>query len=415
MKCVNSNYSKYQKYFNICLREWYYQHKNGSYYYYANIPGILFTPLKYCLFPNQYLIFIFTLIFSPKYYFRINKRLNNSQILSNCAELHFNKFPLAKFDNISDIKRALHIGYDISFFKLFLNYLPQISDTYNFIYCNTYDTLFNIYYKYSKRYKIDINSKFDNLTLLSGNLLNLQHLFNSQYFKCVVLYINSKNFKEILNKELIDSFHKILTSSGYVIVVTNDINVNNNLNLFFNKDWISGILGDKQSGNEDLRLYVGIKEKLEILDKIIFVHCYYKLNNNKPNQNLNKIVPHKIGSTSYLISEQCDLINSGNGNTEGDKNTGTKRVHNILKQQLNLLNSNSDPDPETDTNIESAASSVSRSVKRRSKPPTKSKNIKTDKNFIDLLTGDKATKAQTDTSFKFALNTSYLKFTQLFT
>ncbi|KAF5153417.1 hypothetical protein TpMuguga_01g02350 [Theileria parva strain Muguga] len=266
MKCVNSNYSKYQKYFNICLREWYYQHKNGSYYYYANIPGILFTPLK------------------------INRRLNNSQILSNSTEWHFGQFPLTTLDNNCDIKKVLHIGYDTSFFKLFLNNLPEVSGTYNVIYCNTYDTLFNIYYNYSKKYKIDINSKFDNLRLLSGNLRNLQHLFNTQFFRCVVLYINSKNSKEILNKELIDSLHKILESSGYVIIVTKDINANNQLNLFFNIDWMSGILGDKSNDNEDMRLYVSIKEKLGILDKIIFVHCYYKLNNNKPNQNLSKVV-----------------------------------------------------------------------------------------------------------------------------
>lgn len=53
---------------------------------------------------------------------------------------------------------------------------------------------------------------------------------------------------------------------------------------------MSGILGDKSNDNEDMRLYVSIKEKLGILDKIIFVHCYYKLNNNKPNQNLSKVV-----------------------------------------------------------------------------------------------------------------------------
>eukprot|EP00375_Theileria_parva_P003490 XP_766172.1 hypothetical protein [Theileria parva strain Muguga] len=199
MKCVNSNYSKYQKYFNICLREWYYQHKNGSYYYYANIPGILFTPLK------------------------INRRLNNSQILSNSTEWHFGQFPLTTLDNNCDIKKVLHIGYDTSFFKLFLNNLPEVSGTYNVIYCNTYDTLFNIYYNYSKKYKIDINSKFDNLRLLSGNL---------------------------------------------------------------------------------------------------------------------------------------------------------------------------------QTFVEPTVSSVSKTVKKKSKPPAKSKNIKTDKNFIDLLTGDKNTKAQTDTSFK---------------
>ncbi|KAF5153418.1 hypothetical protein TpMuguga_01g02650 [Theileria parva strain Muguga] len=107
-----------------------------------------------------------------------------------------------------------------------------------------------------------------------------------------------------------------------------------------------------------------------------------------------------VKSAKYLISEQCDLINSANGNTDNDINKGTKPVHNILKQQLNLLNSNSDPDVEIETFVEPTVSSVSKTVKKKSKPPAKSKNIKTDKNFIDLLTGDKNTKAQTDTSFK---------------
>lgn len=121
-----------------------------------------------------------------------------------------------------------------------------------------------------------------------------------------------------------------------------------------------------------------------------------------------------VKSAKYLISEQCDLINSANGNTDNDINKGTKPVHNILKQQLNLLNSNSDPDVEIETFVEPTVSSVSKTVKKKSKPPAKSKNIKTDKNFIDLLTGDKNTKAQTDTSFKYALNTFYPHFIQLF-
>ncbi|UVC54108.1 hypothetical protein MACJ_003441 [Theileria orientalis] len=130
-----------------------------------------------------------------------------------------------------------------------------------------------------------------------------------------------------------------------------------------------------------------------------------------------------VKSTSFLISQQCELINNENDPKR------KKRVHNILTEQLNLLNN---PSINTDNLISSTTSTTNTSIrpvkpiravstptkigvntqfnKSRSPPSipsdsnalTKIKKVnkeikktnKLDKNFIELLTGENNTVQQ---------------------
>ncbi|UKK00482.2 hypothetical protein MACK_000555 [Theileria orientalis] len=127
-----------------------------------------------------------------------------------------------------------------------------------------------------------------------------------------------------------------------------------------------------------------------------------------------------VKSTSFLISQQCELINNENDPKR------KKRVHNILTEQLNLLNNPSLNTDNPNSTLTSTTKSSIRSVKpirtvstpskigsntqfnksrsppiiaRNSKIVNKVKRVnkeikktnKLDKNFIELLTGENNT------------------------
>ncbi|UVC54107.1 hypothetical protein MACJ_003440 [Theileria orientalis] len=283
MNRIVLDYPKYQTFFNNCLREWYYQYGRGTNFYYANPPGILFTRLRSTKNVKDYHV----LEDMSQWYFKANEidqyssnlPLNNYIKFKNNSDTYFTNY----FINFGGkILSTLHIGYDSWYSRIIAR---ASENSFNVAFCNSYDVAFNTFYNYSI-------------------------------------------YKQLLNNRIIESIHDVLVPWGCVVLVTSKADINEKIRSFFpakNGDslWtdsantgynllnfedstynriINSIKATHNSQNSDnCKLYSNLDNcdittndsniinRNESLNKI-FISCFYKLKNPKPNNRLKKSV-----------------------------------------------------------------------------------------------------------------------------
>ncbi|GBE60213.1 hypothetical protein, conserved [Babesia ovata] len=135
MQSACARYSLYQKFFNKCLREWYFQKGTGTGFYYANPPGILFTPLR----TSKRQEGTFSV---PMSHWFFEKRetaqngLRNPDVFRTPSNL----------DSLGAGTNILHMGYDVSYALPLGKLVRKHLDVCHTAFCNHYDIAFNTLY-----------------------------------------------------------------------------------------------------------------------------------------------------------------------------------------------------------------------------------------------------------------------------
>ncbi|BAM39135.1 conserved hypothetical protein [Theileria orientalis strain Shintoku] len=277
------DYPKCQTFFNNCLREWYYQYGRGTNFYYANPPGILFTRLRSSKNVKDYHV----LEDMSHWYFKANEIDHFSTNLPLISSFKFtddtNTYSSNYFTNFTGkILSTLHIGYDSWYSRIIAK---ASENSFNVAFCNSYDVAFNTFYNYSFH-------------------------------------------KQLLNIRIIESIHDVLVPWGCVVLVTSKADINEEIHSFFpvkNADCLwtdSTNIGHSPLNLEDSthnRIINSIKathnsqnaDNCKIFSNLdtcnitandstsinrnkslnrLFISCFHKLKNPKPNTRLKKPV-----------------------------------------------------------------------------------------------------------------------------
>ncbi|EKX73649.1 hypothetical protein BEWA_036850 [Theileria equi strain WA] len=211
-----ASYSAFQKFFNRCLREWYVQYDQGTSFYYADPPGILFTRLR-----SKKNVKEASVDMSSWYFGMQQEGIHMSSLLhgNSLASLEFDSLKRNAYGNKKEeIYSTLHLGYD-TWYSSFI--AGSILDGYHVAFCHQYDVAFNSFYHFGRVLEIDFENlkTFPKFRLLTGNLYNLPSLLDRELFKCIVLHVTTKNSKELLRSRIIYALHQMLITGGSLVVV----------------------------------------------------------------------------------------------------------------------------------------------------------------------------------------------------
>lgn len=182
-----SDYAAYQRFFNKCLREWYYQSSCGASFYYANPPGILFTKLR----STKNVREEYALDMLDWYFKASSDRITSDVFRSG---LKPQEVALESGSLLANRQSSvLHIGYD-SCYSPVLAKLAKASDTHHIAFCNSYDVAFNTLFNYTRAFNLEVEGMitFDKFRLVTGNLYNLPLILNQSLFKAVILHLDRR-------------------------------------------------------------------------------------------------------------------------------------------------------------------------------------------------------------------------------
>ncbi|KAK1936052.1 hypothetical protein X943_001165 [Babesia divergens] len=231
MQTQCAHYSLYQRFFNRCLREWYVQREGGSGFYYANPPGILFTRLRSSKSQNG----LFEAPISHWYFDNTAKRDPGVQIAS------FKRNVYGHADYHRHVESFLHMGYDIWYTKILESLVQKYRNTYHVAFCNYYDVAFNTLFNIGRRLNMTPEEfkTFDNFRLITGNLFNLQTLLTEPYFKCVVVTVSAKNFKDVMHIKTLNAINQLMTRDGCIILLAKERETMRRIKNMFNTERVS--------------------------------------------------------------------------------------------------------------------------------------------------------------------------------
>ncbi|ORM39596.1 uncharacterized protein BXIN_2910 [Babesia sp. Xinjiang] len=185
MRTPCTHYSLYQRFFNTCLREWYFQRDGGAGFYYANPPGLLFTPLRTSRLQKD----TFSAPMSH-WYFKLpldGDRFNRTSPLKSDV---FGSSSVLQEPNA--VESILHIGYDLWYSKVLGAHVSKYTDVYHVSFCNYYDVAFNTLYNVGRNLSVSPEDfdTFQNFRLLTGNIFNMHSILTEPFFKCVILSVS---------------------------------------------------------------------------------------------------------------------------------------------------------------------------------------------------------------------------------
>ncbi|CDR94623.1 hypothetical protein, conserved [Babesia bigemina] len=311
MQSACARYSLYQKYFNKCLREWYHQKSNGSGFYYANPPGILFTPLR-SVRSSKRQEGTFSV---PMSHWFFDKRATDQNVSRNVD--------VFRTPSSADSREAgmnyLHMGYDVSYTLSLGKLVHKHMDITHTAFCNHYDIAFNTLYNVGR--SLDLSpeafTEFPNFRLVTGNIFGIHSILTEPCFRTVIMSVRRKNMKEMLHYRTLTSVANAVTKGGCIILIARDTEGMNGIQKRFDSPQISQLFvqreglsmpaiiqGDENGphgfGHEsdypflDSEVHDHIKTiiacEANSISQPLYVYIYHKYSSKLPNQRLSKPV-----------------------------------------------------------------------------------------------------------------------------